>query len=45
MDLYKKLHRIDNVKAIHDMHIWNLAEGKPIFTCHLTANGDLDKVL
>lgn len=45
MDLYKKLHKIDNVKAVHDMHIWNLAEGKPVLTCHIKANGDLEKVL
>ena len=27
------------------MHVWNLAEGKPIFTCHIKANKDLERVL
>ena len=35
MDVYKKFHKIDNVKSVHDMHIWNLAEGKPVLTCHI----------
>ena len=44
-DIYKKLHRVKNVKSVHDLHIWNLAEGKPCFTCHILAEKDLEKVL
>ena len=40
-DVYKKFHKNDKIKAVHDLHVWNLAEGKPILTCHILAVGDL----
>ena len=36
--LYNAILKLDTVEEIHDFHVWNLAGGKIVLTCHLRSN-------
>jgi len=44
-EIEEELRRIQNVTAVHDLHIWSLTMGKPSLSVHLTASADTDRVL
>ncbi|WP_147535978.1 cation diffusion facilitator family transporter [Bacillus marasmi] len=43
----KTLMGIQNVKGVHDLHIWSITSGMPMLTCHIAIEGEgmHDKVL
>ncbi|KAL4497075.1 hypothetical protein ABPG72_002231 [Tetrahymena utriculariae] len=41
----EKLQKIANVMEIHDLHIWQLSQGKPSLTCHIFISENPREVL
>ena len=43
--IVRRLERIEGVVNVHDIHIWQLSQGKIAMTCHFTVIGNYDYIL
>lgn len=44
-EVYNSIMDLEEVKEIHDFHLWSLSDEKPIFTAHVVADGNVTSVL
>ena len=44
-DVYNSIMDLEEVKEIHDFHLWCLSDEKPIFTAHVVADGNVTNAL
>ena len=40
VDVYNSILELDMVQEIHDFHLWELGDSKPIFTAHVVVSGN-----
>merc|ERR1712117_883223 len=45
LDVYNALQDMECVSEVHDFHLWNLSDEKPIFTAHVVSDDNPSFVL
>jgi len=40
VEVFNAISQLENIKEIHDFHLWSLSDEKPIFTAHVVCVGN-----